>query len=273
MTQIEQYIERRKAELQKDTAIHPHNRVGRIKELDMLLAFLSEHSEDSGKLENVDDATMVENILGTFKTLEDMLDLTTSQDRDILESVNFEREWLKQRFNRVESVSPELGAEIDSYWNKATGFQPPFAVAELKKDDLAKVARHFYELGRKERSATSPELEDAAFDYSESCKYDGVEKLLCVEHFRAGAEWQKKQDHDECRSCEKSRDAVFFEGEKHAIAQMEKEAVEGVIFKPVEHYLPEVRAQIVPSSPFAKDEYKHGDKVKLIICKTDEASL
>jgi len=51
----------------------------------------------------------------------------------------------------AESTSPELDAEIDTYWNKATGFQPPFAVAELKKDDLAKVARHFYELGLKAR--------------------------------------------------------------------------------------------------------------------------
>jgi hypothetical protein len=36
-------------------------------------------------------------------------------------------------------------------------------------------------------------LDDAAFDYAESCKYDGGEKLLCVEHFKAGSEWQKEQ--------------------------------------------------------------------------------
>ena len=39
----------------------------------------------------------------------------------------------------------------------------------------------------------SKNLEEAAFDYAESCKYDGVEKLLCVEHFKAGAEWLRKQ--------------------------------------------------------------------------------
>lgn len=39
----------------------------------------------------------------------------------------------------------------------------------------------------------SEELEEAAFDYAEACKYDGGEKLLCVEHFKAGAEWQKEQ--------------------------------------------------------------------------------
>jgi len=61
-----------------------------------------------------DDAIMIENILGTYKTLEDMLDLATSQDRDILESMNFEREWLKQRFN-TEFTSPELEEEIKRY--------------------------------------------------------------------------------------------------------------------------------------------------------------
>ena len=39
----------------------------------------------------------------------------------------------------------------------------------------------------------SEELEEAAFDYAEACKYDGGDKLLCVEHFKAGAEWQKEQ--------------------------------------------------------------------------------
>jgi hypothetical protein len=36
----------------------------------------------------------------------------------------------------------------------------------------------------------SEELEEAAFDYAEACKCDGGEKLLCVEHFKAGAKWQ-----------------------------------------------------------------------------------
>lgn len=36
-------------------------------------------------------------------------------------------------------------------------------------------------------------LYDAAFYYAEACKYDGGNKLLCAEHFKAGAEWQKEQ--------------------------------------------------------------------------------
>jgi hypothetical protein len=39
----------------------------------------------------------------------------------------------------------------------------------------------------------SEDLEEAAFDYAEACKYEGGEKLLSVEHFRAGANWQKQQ--------------------------------------------------------------------------------
>lgn len=48
----------------------------------------------------------------------------------------------------------------------------------------------------------SGNLEEASFDYAEACKYDGGEKLLCVEHFKAGAKWQKEQimkDTIECK--------------------------------------------------------------------------
>lgn len=50
-----------------------------------------------------EDEAMLENVLGTYKTLEDMLDLSTGQDRDILESMNFERDWLKGRFKFLRS--------------------------------------------------------------------------------------------------------------------------------------------------------------------------
>lgn len=47
----------------------------------------------------------------------------------------------EQKYNEVEG----LDAEIERYWNWVTGFQPSFAVLELTKEDLAKVARHFAE--------------------------------------------------------------------------------------------------------------------------------
>lgn len=39
----------------------------------------------------------------------------------------------------------------------------------------------------------SVDLENAAFDYAEACKYKGGEKLLCVEHFKAGSQWKEQQ--------------------------------------------------------------------------------
>lgn len=41
------------------------------------------------------DEIMIQNILGSYKAFEETLDLTRETDRDILESLNFEREWLK----------------------------------------------------------------------------------------------------------------------------------------------------------------------------------
>lgn len=32
-------------------------------------------------------------------------------------------------------------------------------------------------------------LDEAAFNYAELCKYEDADKLLCAEHFKAGAEW------------------------------------------------------------------------------------
>lgn len=49
-----------------------------------------------------------------------------------------------------------LEEEIGRYWNRATGFQPSFAVLELTKDDLAKVARHFAEWGASHAKTPTP---------------------------------------------------------------------------------------------------------------------
>lgn len=43
------------------------------------------------------------------------------------------------------------------------------------------------------KAPVSEDLEEAAFDYAEACKYEGGEKLLCIEHFKAGAKRQKEQ--------------------------------------------------------------------------------
>lgn len=49
----------------------------------------------------------------------------------------------------------------------------------------------------------SEELENAAFDYAEACKCDGGEKLLCVEHFKAGAKWKAEQfEKERLKQCD-----------------------------------------------------------------------
>lgn len=40
---------------------------------------------------------------------------------------------------------------------------------------------------------TKSGIYDAALDYAEACKYEGGDKLLCAEHFKAGAEWMAGQ--------------------------------------------------------------------------------
>ena len=51
--------------------------------------------------------------------------------------------------------------------------------------------------GAKWRDAQIPKLPDnideASFYYAEACKYEGGEKLLCAEHFKAGAGWMAEQ--------------------------------------------------------------------------------
>ena len=46
-----------------------------------------------------------------------------------------------------------------------------------------------------QEESVSKNLEEAAFDYTEACKYDGGEKLLCVEHFMEDAKWQYLAKH------------------------------------------------------------------------------
>ena len=116
-----------------------------------------EQSDNIGKLEaSPDDVAMIENILGTYKTLEDMLDLTTSQDRDILESMNFERGWLKRRFGST--ASPELEEEIARFeeWME-TYNQSDYPTSYTTKD----IARHFAEWQRQKMEKEAVEVEVA----------------------------------------------------------------------------------------------------------------
>lgn len=92
-----------------------------------------------------------------------------------------------------------------------------------------------------------------------------------------GAKWQKEQDERIYRDFFDARnqgDASFLDllaykeghrdGMKERREQMMKEAVEGIVYQPCDHYFP----QVCSGLPFGM-EAKHGDKVKLIIIKED----
>ena len=108
-------------------------------------------------------------------------------------------------------------------------------------------------------------LEEAAEEYAR--KYGkgamgGAE--YTKQDFIAGANWQRKQDHDACYQCEKNYDTVFFRGEQHAIKMLKEEAVAGEIMK-------SYSGALVAKTIHCIDEgkFKFGDKVKIIILKDE----
>lgn len=48
---------------------------------------------------------------------------------------------------------------------------------------------HLIELVRIAKTSLLSNLDEAAFNYAELCKYKGVDKLLCAEHFKSGVAW------------------------------------------------------------------------------------
>ena len=87
-----------------------------------------------------------DNILLLKSIWEGAYDADKKAVKEIVKTVH--KEVTRQVKEMVGKQSVEgLDAEIERYWNRATGFQPKFAVLELTKEDLAKVASHFYEFG------------------------------------------------------------------------------------------------------------------------------
>jgi hypothetical protein len=121
------------------------------------------------------------------------------------------------------------------------------------------------------KESVSEGLDDAAFDYAESCKYDEGEKLLCVEHFKAGARWQKQQDQE---TIELAEDHAMLAGMGKMKEEMMTKSIEAVVSQvPCSN-------EIILYNPSSVDKYylpqemnklglNKGDKVKLVIIKND----
>ncbi len=132
--------------------------------------------------------------------------------------------------------------EIDDFLQKEFGIIAGSSAAQkcLEYNVARKVAEKLW----KYKEPVSKELEEAAFDYAEACKYDGGDKLLCVEHFKAGAKWQKQQ--------------------------MMKDAVTLNVTNEFSDNNPEDCVFVIKGKELLEKKYNIGDKVKLLIVKEDE---
>lgn len=89
-----------------------------------------------------------------------------------------------------------VAAEINN-WIKNARHRYTMSVVQFSLSDRIKSLENLLsfldtlEVKKVQEESVSKDLEEAAFDYAEACKYDGGEKLLCVEHFKDGAKWQQ----------------------------------------------------------------------------------
>lgn len=88
---------------------------------------------------------------------------------------------IKKRGNICKKVVLDLRTEEnkDYYQGKAEAYKETLDLLDT------------LEVKEVQEEPVSKTLEEAAFDYADACKYDGGEKLLCVEHFKAGAKWKQ----------------------------------------------------------------------------------
>jgi len=113
----------------------------------------------------------------------------------------------------------------------------------------------------------SDNLEEAAFDYAESCKYDGGEKLLCVEHFKAGAQLQKEQFE---KTLKDRIINAYNRGMKQMKKQMMVNAIDGDIT--FDYYGDDDKIYgCIAHDSFCLEDFglKDRDKVKVIVIKED----
>jgi len=95
-------------------------------------------------------------------------------------------------FNIESKLFNQLTKEQQGLWRKE--IEQAYIIGGETGVELARDPRYKENLEVKEaqEEPISEDLEEAAFDYAEACKYEGGEKLLCVEHFKASAKWQKE---------------------------------------------------------------------------------
>lgn len=114
-------------------------------------------------------------------------------------------------------------------------------------------------------SINSNDLEEAAEEYAKDETMAG----LAERAFKDGAKWQREQLRDLCYQCEKNGETIYYNGMKHAVEQMKKEALELTVYLDDDGYpcIPEiVLFDFDKNQPTAKE----GDKIKVYIFRDNK---
>lgn len=97
----------------------------------------------------------------------------------------------------LKTLDPTYCEGLDDSLDDILSFIDTLEVKEVKEEPVSKT------------------LEEAAFDYADACKYDGGEKLLCVEHFKAGVQWQALHSLDSIKGMEEQAFLAGVEAEQN----------------------------------------------------------
>lgn len=171
----------------------------------------------------------------------------------------------------TELIRQEIERRIGAMYNFSSGYSALNTCRELL-DFIDKLP--------KETVTNCHQLDEAArtswFNYEFDC---GALYSKCYKDgFKAGAKWQREQDHNACYQCEKAYDNVFFRGEQHAIKMLKEEAIGGTVCgRVIDHinirFADGVGKYLEPKDishiPADKSKYNIGDKVKVIILKDE----
>ena len=116
--------------------------------------------------------------------------------------------------------------------------------------------------GHSEKPNNHEGLDEAAENYVTD--WSKISAYEIEQAFKAGAEWQKDKDtRDMYMSDNRHFQKVYELGRKEEMEQMMKEAVEGEVVKDISN-------KLAVTAKINLDEYKFGDKVRIIIVKEDE---
>ena len=144
-----------------------------------------------------------------------------------------------------------------------------------------RIAKRFYDMGRKHQETVGEELEEAAMSYGRSVVQHACDELrkeyggeytpgednvlLVAKYFKAGAKWQKQRDQS---TIELAEDHAMFAGMEKMKEQMMKDAVEATVTD-IRTYKHENEVDFTIMLDKGIIPYETEEELKLIIIKED----